>query len=170
MLEARAAENDAKAQAARAALQTAYAQSDALAAAIARGETVSEAQLAAVQAALAEAEKQSQIASTAADQAQQDRDQIEQLRQQQAQDNASGGTQSGAQITPSRTALEDAALAVDRYTASVAQAEEAAMAGASAPQFVQNNYSPEALSASEIYRQTKNLTSAAEIKMGVPTG
>lgn len=171
MLEARAAENDSKAQAARAALNTAYAQSDALNAAIARGEAVSEEQLAAVQAALSEAEKQSQIASNAADQAQQDRDTIEQLKQEQAQNNASGGSSTGgSSITPSRTALEDAALAVDRYTASVAQAEEAAMTGAAAPQFVQNNYSPEALSASEIYRQTKNLTSAAEVKMGVPTG
>ena len=88
----------------------------------------------------------------------------EQLKQQEKQQSASGGgtTSSGAVITPSRTALEDAALAMDRYTSSMRDAEAQAAAGTTTTQYVQNNYSPEALSPSEIYRQTKNLVSAAE--------
>lgn len=67
-------------------------------------------------------------------------------------------------ITPSRTVLEDAASSVDRYTASLAQAQELAGA-ASVIQFEQNNYSPEALNPTEIYRQSKNLLSNAELKI-----
>ena len=168
MLQARAADNQAKADAAAVKLAEAFAQADALAARIAAGEAVSEADLAAVELAMQNAQEQAAIASQAADAAEADRDTIEQLEQQIANANSSGGAAGGgSNITPSRTALEDAALAVDRYTASVAQAEEMAMAGSSTTQFVQNNYSPEALSASEIYRQTKNLTSVADVKMGV---
>ena len=167
MLETRAAANEAKAAAANVALQAAYAAADALAAQIAAGAAVSDEQLAAVQLAMEQAEQQAAIANQAADAAAADRETIRQLEQQIANANASGGTSTGGgQITPSRTALEDAALAVDRYTASVQQAEEYAGAAAGAPQFVQNNYSPEALSASQIYRQSKNLVSAAEVKMG----
>jgi hypothetical protein len=170
MLEARIKDNETKASTAQAALTRAYADSDAMQARIAAGGAVSEAELANMQAALDNAEKNAQIASDAANQIDQDKQTIEQLRDELKQANASGGTTSGAQITPSRTALEDAALAVDRYTASVAQAEELAMSTSGAPQFVQNNYSPTALSPSEVYRQTKNLVSAAEIKIGAPTG
>jgi len=50
------------------------------------------------------------------------------------------------------------------------QAEEMAGAGSSTTQFIQNNYSPEALSASQLYRQGKNLVAAAEIKMAGSSG
>jgi tape measure domain-containing protein len=171
MLQARITANEDKAATAQAELVKAYAAADALEAHIAAGGAVTEQQLADMETALAKAEENAGIAQQASDQAAQDAETIKQLEEKIAQDNASGGSSTGGgSITPSRTALEDAALAVDRYTASVAQAEEAAMAGAAAPQFVQNNYSPEALSASEIYRQSKNLVSAAEVKMGVPTG
>jgi len=169
MLEARITANEKTASTAQDALLQAYAESDALQARITAGGAVSEAELAAIELALSNAEKNAQLASNAANQIDQDKQTIEQLRDELKQANASGGTTSGAQILPSRTALEDAALAVDRYTASVAQAEELAMSTAGAPQFIQNNYSPAALSPSEVYRQTKNLVSAAEIKMGAPT-
>lgn len=168
MLQARATENENKANVAAGKLAEAFAQADALAAKIARGEAVSEADLANVQAAQKAAEEQAQIASQAADAAEADRDTIAQLEQAIKNANSSGGsTTGGGNITPSRTALEDAALAVDRYTASVAQAEDAALSDQGVTQFVQNNYSPEALSASEIYRQTKNLTSIVAVKMEV---
>lgn len=172
MLNARIVENTDKKTAAQDALAAAYAQSDALAAQIARDpSSVTEAQLAAVQKALADAEVAAAEATRAADAVEQDQESIDALLEKAKQDAASGGTSTsgtgGSNITPSRTALEDAALAVDRYTASVAQAEEAAGSEQGVTQFVQNNYSPEALSASEIYRQTKNLTSVADVKMGV---
>ena len=67
----------------------------------------------------------------------------------------------------SKSVLEDAASAIDRYTESLQLAEQAAAAAPPVYQFTQNNTSPEALSEAEIYRQSKNLLSAAEIKMGV---
>lgn len=71
-----------------------------------------------------------------------------------------------AGIQISKSVLEQAASAVDRYSESLAQAELAARAAPTEVQFIQHNYSPEALSAIEIYRQTGNLISLAEIKMG----
>ena len=125
------------------------------------------------------AEAQAQLASQAADRAIQEKEQAAQLLEQVKQEQASGGAATGPAapgtggtgtiINPSRTALEDAAKAIDRYTASLAQAEEAAGAGGTLVQFVQNNTSPIALSASEIYRQSKNLLSAQEVKMGALT-
>lgn len=168
MLQARMAENETKATNAQNLLAAAYAQSDALAAQIARDPlSVSDEQLAAVQKALADAEKAAADATKARDAIEADKDAIEQIQQSIKNANSSGGSSGGSNITPSRTAIEDAALAVDRYTASAAQAEDAMLSEAGVTQFVQNNYSPEALSASEIYRQTKNLTSVADVKMGV---
>lgn len=80
---------------------------------------------------------------------------------------SSTGGISTTSLQLSRSAMEDAASAIDRYTKSLQQAEEAAQAATPIYQFVQNNTSPESLSDSEIYRQTKNLLSASEIKMGV---
>lgn len=110
------------------------------------------------------AEKASQKAQDAADQAASDRDEAEQVLQQGS---TGGSTTTGGSITPSRIALEDAAKVVDRYTESLRQASEMAAAEQRIVQFVQNNNSPVALTASEIYRQSKNLLSAAEVKMGV---
>lgn len=164
MLEARKFENEQRAAAAQQELAKQLAIADNLAAAIAAGYQPSDADLAAVQAAALEAEKQAAIVAQAMDAVEADRQAIEQMTTTTASNNTTGG--GGSNLIPSRTALEDAAKAVDRYTASVAQAEEMAVAGSSAPQFIQNNYSPEALSASTIYRQSKNLISAAEVKMG----
>jgi hypothetical protein len=163
MLEARKLENEQRADAAQQELTKQLAIADNLAAAIAAGYQPSDADLAAVNAAALEAEKQAAIVAEAMDAIAADRQAIEQMSTTTANNNTTGG---GSNLIPSRTALEDAAKAVDRYTASVAQAEEMAVAGSSAPQFIQNNYSPEALSASTIYRQSKNLISAAEVKMG----
>jgi len=160
MLNQRATENEAKAAAARAAMEAALAEAERLA------DTDAEAAMAQ----LDEAERQAQLANQAADSAEQDRKAAEQLLEQQQTAAANGTTTSGAQITPSRTALEDAANAVDRYTTSMQQAEEMAGAGSSTTQFIQNNYSPEALSASQLYRQGKNLVAAAEIKMAGSSG
>lgn len=107
------------------------------------------------------AEEAAQIAQEAAAQAEQERDQAKQVL---SQPSSSSG---GGSIQPSRSVLEDAASVVDRYTASLAMAEQLAGATPQPIQFIQNNTSPEALSASEVYRQSKNLLSAAEIKMGV---
>lgn len=99
-------------------------------------------------------------AKQAADAAQQALDQANQLR---GAGSGTGGA--GSAITPSKSILEDAASSVDRYTASLALAEELAGASQTVFQFEQNNYSPESLSAADIYRQSKNLLSNAEIKM-----
>lgn len=104
-----------------------------------------------------------QDAKDAADAAQQARDQISQLVGQVAVNN---NTSAASGVQPSRSVLEDAASIVDRYTASLAAATEAAASQQQVLQFVQNNNSPVALTASEIYRQTNNLLSAASIKMG----
>ena len=108
------------------------------------------------------AEKAAQASQDAADQAAQDRDQAQQVLSEGS--DGTGGTVDT--LAPSRTVLEDAAKAVDRYTQSLLQAQEAAAAQQPVVQFVQNNNSPEALSPSEVYRQTNNLLSLAELKMG----
>lgn len=158
MLEDRAKVNEDKAEAARIAMEAAFTEAERLA----------DTDAVAANAALDEAERQAQLSQAAADAAAADLDQAEALRKKKEEEDkaaASGTTTSGAQINPSRTAMEDAASAVDRYTASMQQAEEMAGAGSTTTQFVQNNYSPEALSASQLYRQGKNLVSAAELKM-----
>lgn len=163
MLEARKKENEEKARVAEQAMNDALAIGDALAAKIDAGGTVTEEELAAANKAAEEAAKQAQIAAEARDAAKADNDALEQMNDQTSSNNtATGGTTS---ITPSKSVLEDAANAVDKYTSSVAQAEEAAAASASTTQFVQNNYSPEALSNATIYRQTHNLVSTAETQL-----
>lgn len=108
------------------------------------------------------AQEKSDAAHEAAEQAKKEKEEALQLLQQAGQTSGSGTT-----IQPSRSILEDAASVVDRYTASLAAAQELAGSGEKVVQFVQNNNSPKALSASEIYRQTNNLLSAQTIKMGV---
>lgn len=72
---------------------------------------------------------------------------------------ATDPTNAASAITPSASVLEDAARSVDRWSASLTEAEQLASTDRGAPQFVQNNYSPKPLSTLDIYRQTKNLTS-----------
>lgn len=117
---------------------------------------------------LDKAEKLAQEASAAADEAKQQKDQAKQIQEEMDDSDKKGGS-SGSSFTPSRAILADAASAVDRYSASLAQAEAMAAATPSPIQFVQNNNSPVALTPTEVYRQTKNLLSGAEIKMGVTT-
>lgn len=164
MLTDRKNENEQKVRDAEAKLAEMLAIGDSIAAKIARGETVTEYDLENAQNAAEEAARQAQIAAEARDAAEADQAALDQLNQQNASNNtATGGSTS---LTPSQSVLEDAANAVDRYTASVAAAEEAAAASGGSPtQFVQNNYSPEALSNATIYRQTHNLISAAETQM-----
>lgn len=109
---------------------------------------------------LTEAEKASKEAADAADAAKRDRDQIKQINGQTTPSGMASAFQ------PSRSVLENANRAVDSYTASMLAASAAAGATPGSPQFVQNNYSPEALSPSEIYRQSRNLIAAAQVKMG----
>lgn len=111
------------------------------------------------------AEKAAADAKAAADEAKQQRDEAAQASGTTT--DSSGGT-GGA--TPPQDVLEQAASVVDRWTASLEAATQAAEATPQPIQYVQNNYSPVALSASEIYRQGKNLVSAAELKMGSKTG
>lgn len=167
MLIDRIAESKSKASVAQDQLNAAMARSDELNAQIAADpSSVTDAQLAQAQLDLELSQQLAQEVSAAQDQIAQDTDALEQLQTSTSQSNTSNGGGNN-NLSPSRTALEDAAKAVDRYTASVAQAEEMAGAGASTTQFVQNNYSPEALSASTIYRQGKNLIAAASAKMDV---
>lgn len=115
--------------------------------------------------ALDEAEKQAQIAKDAAEKAEQERQQAEQIL------NGGGGTAgTGGGIQPSKSVLEDAARAVDRFSQSFLEAQAAAGATQAVVQYNQNVYSPAALSPSEVYRQSKNLLSAHEIKMGAGFG
>jgi tape measure domain-containing protein len=150
ILTRRAEANEARAAAEAASVQSLLAQANALADtdAVAAAALVDQAEVAA------------QNAQEAADLAEQQREQAQQLTEQLAQANASGGTTgdgSGSSILPSRTALEDAAREVDRYTQSLAAAEAAAGSASPTVQYVQNNYSPTALSDAEIYRRTNNL-------------
>lgn len=108
---------------------------------------------------LSEAEAKTKEAADAADAAKRDRDQAKSLLGQ-------NNTPAGSIVQPSRSALEDASRAFDTYTASMVAAQLAAQGTQDVIQFVQNNYSPEALSASEIYRQSNNLIAAASVKMG----
>lgn len=151
ILTSRAEENEKKAQEAK----------EKAAALIAEAKKVAATDAKKAQELLDQAEEETKKAKEAADQAASERQQIEQLR------GGSGG--SGSSASPSKTALEDAAKAVDRYTESLRQAEELAAASTTTVQFNQNNYSPEALSPAEVYRQTKNLVAATEIKMGADT-
>lgn len=166
MLEKRAAENEAAAAKAEAEMQKALAAGSAIEQIIASGGTISEAQLEELDAALTAAETNSQLAWQAADQAEADREAIKRLQEEIA--GGTGGNTGGSpgpSITPSRSVLDDAANAVDRYTESVMQAESMTQSAPKTTQFVQNNYSPEALPASTIYRQSRNLISSAELKM-----
>lgn len=150
ILQQRAEANEAKAKAAQEASQALIAQAEALAG------TDAAAALRLVE----EAEAKAEEAKAAAEAAKQEREQMAQLM---GGDSSSGGNGT----MPSSSVLEDAAKVIDRYTESLQQAESLAAAQQHVYQFNQNNYSPEALSSLEIYRQSKNLLSVAEIKMGV---
>lgn len=113
---------------------------------------------------LDKAEEQAALAKESADKAEEERKQAAELLNQPGTDTGTNAPKPG--IQPSRSVLEDAAKAVDRYTESLSQAQELATANQQVIQYNQNVYSPAALSASEVYRQSKNLLSAAEIKMG----
>ncbi len=168
MLNARIKETQAKATAAQDELGRQLAIGEALAAKLAADPNYAptEDELLAAEKAAAEAAKQAAIVTASLDAVAQDQQALEQLVSSVSSNNTSTGGNNN-NLTPSRTAMEDAAKAVDRYTSSVQQAEAMAGAGESTTQFIQNNYSPEALSASDIYRQSKNLISAAEVKMAV---
>ena len=117
-----------------------------------------------------QAESMIQRAQDASDRAKDERDQAAQLLKQakdeaEAQKNQNQPDTPGSTIRPSSSVLADAAKIVDRYSRSLRLAEEAAAAGQTVIQFQQTNTSPESLSASQIYRQTKNLLSAAEFKI-----
>lgn len=167
ILQARAAANEARAKAARAESARLLAQAKA----IAKKDAAAALRL------VQKAEEAAAEAEEASSQAQQDRDEaarmLEPVNGPSSPDPGSGGSGSGGSsapppgvnILPSRSILEDAASTMDRYTASLQQASDLAAAQQGTIQFVQNNNSPEALSASEIYRQSKNLLSATEIKM-----
>ena len=114
---------------------------------------------AAAMAALDAAEEAAALAKELADKAAQEREQAEQLLNQPG--TSAGGGATGGGIQPSKSVLEDAARAVDRYTQSLQQAQEAAGANQQVVQYNQNVYSPAALSPAEVYRQTKNLVSAS---------
>ena len=165
ILDARAKANDAKAEAAKKAAASLASQAEAVMATNA----------AEAYRLIGLAEQAAQEARDAASAAEQQRQQAEQLLNPQTTPTTPDTTTTPTQGTggdgptilqPSRTALEDAARSIDRYTASLRQAEEMAGAQQGVIQFVQHNNSPKALSAPEIYRQSKNLLSAAEIKMG----
>lgn len=158
ILRARAEANDARAQAQRAASAALISQAQA----IASSDAAQALNL------VEQAEAAAKAAEDAANLAQQERDQAEQLLDPGTTSSTGSGTETvaGTTIQIARSVLEEAAKAVDRYTESLRQAEESAAAQAQPVQFVQNNTSPEALSASELYRQTRNLLSVAEIKMG----
>ena len=107
------------------------------------------------------AERLAQEAKDAADQAKQEQEDAKSLT------GSSSSSSGDTSLQLSRSAMEDAASAIDRYTKSLQQAEEAAGAKTPIYQFVQNNSSPESLTDTEIYRQTKNLLSTVAVKMGV---
>lgn len=109
---------------------------------------------------LDEADAAKEAAKAAADQAASDLAQAQQVLGE------SSSASSATSVKPSQSVLEQAASVIDRYTASLQQATDLAQAQQTVVQFNQHNNSPESLSPSEIYRQTKNLLSAAEIKMG----
>lgn len=161
IMQKRAEDSKAKAAQAEAAYLAAIAAAEA---ALAAGDT----QLANAQLNLAEQQAAiaAQAAQDASDQAAQAAQLADQAKQEAEQAAASGGSSGGASNVnqPSRTALEDAAKSVDRFTQSLFDSEAAAQAGQPVLQFVQTNTSPVALTASEIYRQTNNLLSLAQAK------
>jgi hypothetical protein len=110
---------------------------------------------------LDEAAVQTEAAKTASDKAAQ-----ELADAASVLNDSSASASSSSSTTPSSSILEQAASAIDRYTTSLQEATDLAAAQSGPVQFTQNNYSPEALSPSEVYRQTRNLISAAEVKMG----
>lgn len=109
------------------------------------------------------AEEKARQAREDFDRAKQESDQAKSLRNE-----STPGSNSGPPvITPSRSILDDAANAMDRYTLSLEQSEMLAMAGmGTTVQYVQNIHAPEALTPSTIYRQTKNLVSTQANGLG----
>lgn len=153
---------ESRAEAARKKAEAARKQSEAL---IKQARNLAKKDAARSQRLLDRAERLAQQAQDGIDQAKEDKEAALSLLNQ---DSTSGGS-IGVTLELSRSAMEDAASAIDRYTKSLQQAEEAAQAATPVYQFVQTNTSPVALTDTEIYRQTRNLLSAAEIKMGVTT-
>lgn len=102
-------------------------------------------------------------ANEAADKAegysQESRDLLNQMESLQEQ-----AASSGSSILPSKTALEDAAKSMDRYTQSYIDAQEQSQAQQPIS-YVQNNYSPESLDAATIYRNSRNLMSKENFKL-----
>ena len=72
-------------------------------------------------------------------------------------------------MLPSLSILEQAAKAVDNYSETQQRAMEQAMAGGGGDtyEYTQNNYSPESLDASTIYRNGRNLVSLEKTKKGI---
>ena len=101
------------------------------------------------------AEAAAQKAKDMSDAAKQDEDTANQLLGSVGND--------ASTIEPTHSVLMDAAKSVDSFTQSMLAAQAAAMVDNQPTQFVQNNYSPEALSTSEVYRQTNNLISLADL-------
>lgn len=112
---------------------------------------------------LDKADEAAKKAQEAADQAKQERDQAQQVLNEGS---TSTTGEAAMPVRPSRSILQDAAKAVDRYTRSLQEASALSAAAPATIQYNQYNQSPVALTASEIYRQSKNLLALAEIKMG----
>lgn len=118
------------------------------------------------------AEQAAQTADDAEDRAKQEREQAAQLAQQAASEGATGGGASTGGSLPiiqlSKTILENAASAMDSFTASQEAATALAASEPRVVQFEQTINSPEAVTASEVYRHTKNLISTADTNMSAP--
>lgn len=110
-----------------------------------------------------QAEEQAAIAQQAAADAERAQQEAEQLLNQPG--TATAGAP-GGDIGPSRSALEDAARTIDRYTASLNEATELAAATPTVVQYNQTVNSPTQLDAATVYRQSKTLIAASEINVG----
>lgn len=87
----------------------------------------------------------------------------------------SSGSSSTSTVDPSQVNMPSVTIAsaqvygaqnmFDAYAKAALATQQAAEGGAPSIQYVQNNYSPEALSPTEVYRQSKNLLSNAERKL-----
>ncbi len=159
MLQDRIAKNEQKEDAAREELRLALERARELQKKADSAEGLTDAEKAELEALVAKAKDAADSASEAADDIEADKDAIEQL----TGGSSGSSSSSNSSITPSKSVLEDAAKAIDRYTASVAKAEYLAQASAQPNQFIQNNYSPTALSTTDIYRRSKNLISISKL-------
>lgn len=150
IMESRARKNDERAEAATAAFE----------AAIKRAEELARTDAEAADAQLEIAAAQYEIAKAAIDEAKSQRDEAANLLGGVA-DSAVGGV-GQTSLNVSASVLAEAAKSVDRYTKSLSDAQALALAGqGTSVNYNQYNYSPEALNNATIYRQSKNLLSAA---------